>query len=31
MPETKVVLDTSSLVMPLIRENSSDTWLREMW
>ncbi len=31
MPKPRLVLDTSAVLMPIVRENSSESWLREMW
>lgn len=31
MPAPRVVLDTSAALMPIVREKSSDAWIREYW
>ncbi len=31
MPTLRLVLDTSAVLMPIVRENSGEGWLREAW
>ena len=31
MPAPRLVLDTSVVIMPVTRENSGESWLREAW
>ena len=31
MPTPRLVLDTNTVLMPIVRENSGEAWLREFW